>query len=337
VPEAPAFWWRERGLAGHALSPLAALYGAVAARRMRRPGPRAPIPVICVGDLTVGGAGKTPTALAIADLCRQMGRRPGFITRGYGGGEPGPVLVDASCHSAAEVGDEPLLLARAHPTIAGRDRLAGARLLARLGCDVAIMDDGFQSPSVAKDLALIVVDAARGVGNGLVFPAGPLRAPLAAQLRRAQAVILIGQDGGGAPAVRAAARSGVPVLAARTEPVRRRGFKSKRWLAFAGIARPEKLYDSLRAAGARLEATMDFPDHHTFSEAECQVLLDRAAAQGLALITTEKDMARLAGRDGACARLAAAAQTFPIRIVLEEPRRLVALIEEALTGRGRRA
>ncbi|HEX2258052.1 MAG TPA: tetraacyldisaccharide 4'-kinase, partial [Afifellaceae bacterium] len=207
--EAPAFWWRERSLAGYALSPVGTLYGAVAARRMRRPAPRAPIPVICVGGLTLGGAGKTPTALAIAAICGEMGRRPGFVTRGYGGSEPGPVLVDAKRHTAAQVGDEPLILARAHPTVAGRDRLAGARLLARLGCDVAVMDDGFQSPSLEKDLALLVVDAGQGIGNGLVFPAGPLRAPLAAQIRRADAVVLIGGPAKDATVARAAARCGV--------------------------------------------------------------------------------------------------------------------------------
>jgi tetraacyldisaccharide 4'-kinase len=337
VLEAPDFWWRERSLTSYALAPLGALYGAIAARRMRRPGRRAPIPVICVGGLTLGGAGKTPTALAVAALTAEMGRRPGFVTRGYGGSEPGPVLVDPARHSAAEVGDEPLLLARAHPTVAGRDRLAGVRLLARLGCDLAVMDDGFQSPSPTKDLSLLVVDAARGIGNALIFPAGPLRAPLGAQMRRADAVLMVGQAGAAGVVVRAAARCGVPLLAARTEPARTRGYKRKRYLAFAGIAHPGKLYQSLCAAGARVEATVGFPDHHPFSETDCQELLDRAAADRLTPITTEKDMARLAGREGACGRLAAQAETFPIRIVLEEPRRLLALIEEALAGRGRGA
>jgi tetraacyldisaccharide 4'-kinase len=335
--EAPSFWWRERSIAGYALAPLGALYGAVAARRMRRPGRRAPIPVICVGGLTLGGAGKTPTALAVAALAAEMGRRPGFVSRGYGGGEPGPVLVDPTRHSAAEVGDEPLLLARAFPTVAGRDRLAGVRLLARLGCDLAVMDDGLQSPSPAKDLTLAVVDSGHGIGNGLVFPAGPLRAPLAAQTRRADAVLLVGSEPGRAARVaRAAARCGVPVLSAHAEPARRRGLnKRKRYLAFAGIAHPAKFYDLLRATGARLEATADFPDHYPFSEADCQALLDRAEAQRLTLITTEKDMVRLAGRNGAAGQLAEAAQTFPIRMVLEEPRRLVGLVEEALAVRAR--
>lgn len=334
--EPPAFWWNGRSLAGAALSPLGVVYGAAAGHRMRRPGRRAPIPVICVGNFVIGGAGKTPTALAVADLCREMDLRPGFLTRGYGGRERGPVLVDLKAHSAEEVGDEPLLLARAHPTVAGRDRLAGACLLACLGCDVAIMDDGFQNPSLEKDLSLVVVDAERGLGNGLVLPAGPLRAPLMVQMRRADAVILVGGQGSAAPVARHAARCGVPVLAAKIVPVRQRGFRRKRYLAFSGIARPQKFYDTLRNAGARVESTVDFPDHHPFSETDSQALLGLAEAEGLIPITTEKDMARLVGRDGASARLAAVAETFPIRIVLEEPRRLTRLIGEALQEAGRR-
>lgn len=332
----PAFWWNGRGLAGTALSPLGLLYGAVTGHRMQEPGRHAPIPVICVGNLVLGGAGKTPTALAVADLCREIGFRPGFLTRGYGGRERGPVLVDLKAHTADQVGDEPLLLARAYPTVAGRDRLAGARLLASLGCDVAVMDDGFQNPSIAKDLALVVVDAERGAGNGRVFPAGPLRAPLLAQMRRADAVILVGSQGNAEPVVRTAARCGVPVLAAAAVPVRHRSFRRKRYLAFSGIARPQKFYETLRNAGARVDATVDFPDHHPFSESDCLAILGRAEAEGLTTITTEKDMTRLQGCDGAAGRLAAAAETLPIRIVLEEPRRLVSLIGETLYGSSQR-
>lgn len=332
----PAFWWKQRSLAGAALSPVGLVYGAVAARRMRRPGRRAPIPVICVGNFTVGGAGKTPTAMAIAELCREMSLRPGFLTRGYGGREPGPILVDPETHSAEEVGDEALLLARARPTVAGRDRVAGAALLACLGCDVAVMDDGLQNPSLEKDVSLAVVDAECGVGNGLVFPAGPLRAPLMVQIRLADAVILVGAQTRAAPVVRNAARCGIPVFSAAAVPVRQRGFRRKPYLAFSGIARPQKFYETLRKAGARVEATLDFPDHHPFSESDCQALLKRSEADGLTPITTEKDMARLLGRNGAAGRLAAAAEVFPIRMMLDEPRRLTALIGEALYSVSRR-
>jgi tetraacyldisaccharide 4'-kinase len=215
--KAPDFWWREPGLAAQALAPLSRLYGAIAAHRMARPGVRAAVPVICVGNVTVGGAGKTPTALALAAMLAEMGRRPFVLMRGYGGRLPGPVRVEPERHGPADVGDEALLLARAAPTIVSRDRPTGAALAVAQGADVILMDDGLQNPSLAKDLTLAVFDGAVGVGNGLCLPAGPLRAPLAAQWPRIDAAIVIGN---GAPGDAVAAQAGlsVPVFRAALRP-----------------------------------------------------------------------------------------------------------------------
>src|SRR5262245_12302991 len=198
---APSFWWRDAGPAAALLTPLAAAYGAVAAWRMRQPGRDPGIPVVCVGNLTVGGAGKTPTALALGRLLQDAGERPVFLTRGYGGRLAGPVRVDPARHAARDVGDEPLLLARLADTIVARDRIAGAERARQDGATVVVMDDGFQNPSLAKHLALVVVDGARAIGNAGVFPAGPLRAPLAAQFARAHALIVVGEPGGAAAVV----------------------------------------------------------------------------------------------------------------------------------------
>ncbi|MGC1356497.1 MAG: tetraacyldisaccharide 4'-kinase, partial [Xanthobacteraceae bacterium] len=185
----PAFWWQGKN-GGRLLAPVAGIYGAFAAMRLRSPGQKVGIPIICVGNLTVGGAGKTPAALTVGRLLLAENKRPFFLTRGYGGRLVGPVRVDRAIHGAADVGDEPLLLAELAPTIVARDRLAGARAAQRDGADAIVMDDGFQNPSLAKDLAILVVDGRRAIGNGRVFPAGPLRAPLEAQLARAHAVLV---------------------------------------------------------------------------------------------------------------------------------------------------
>ena len=328
---APEFWWLRRSLAAYALAPLGAAYGRAAARRMMAPGVSVDLPVICVGNLVVGGAGKTPTAVALAAICKKLNLRPGFLLRGYGGTERGPLVVNRSVHRAAEVGDEALLLARHAMTVVAADRPAGARLLSRLGVDLIVMDDGLQNPSLKKDLSLVVVDAARGVGNGFVFPAGPLRAPLAAQIRRTDALVVLGTGPGG-PAVRLAARAGLPILRGHIEPLRRRGLRRTAYLAFAGIADPEKFYAALRGAGAEVAETRDFPDHHLFTEAECEAILADAARLDLTPITTEKDMMRLLGRTGAAERLSTAAETFPVRTRFEEPRRIAALIMDTVTG-----
>ncbi|MBH5391078.1 tetraacyldisaccharide 4'-kinase, partial [Bradyrhizobium diversitatis] len=188
----PAFWYRPHSPLSHVLFPLGALYGAVTAWRMQRDGVDAGIPVICVGNYHVGGAGKTPTVLALTKLLRELGETPVVLSRGYGGRLKGPVMVDRARHAAADVGDEPLMMARDVPVTVARDRLDGVALAKSQGATVILMDDGFQNPGLFKDASLIVIDSERGLGNGQVFPAGPLRAPLQAQLARTDALVLIG-------------------------------------------------------------------------------------------------------------------------------------------------
>jgi tetraacyldisaccharide 4'-kinase len=318
---APDFWWRGESGAVRLLRPAAAIYGAIAARRLRQPGVRAPVPVVCVGDPTLGGAGKTPTALALAGLLADAGERPAFLTRGYGGRFVGPMLVDASEHGAADVGDEPLLLARAFPTIVARDRVAGARLAPEVGATVILMDDGFQNASLVKDCALLVVDAGRGVGNGLVFPAGPLRAPLADQLAQAHALLTI-RPGDADRGLAAAARArGVVLFEARVEPEQEalEALRGKDVFAFAGIGHPRKFFEMLEQRGANVQAAASFADHHAYSERDAASLMADAAECGnLAPVTTEKDYVKLAGgpmRE----KLRAQTTTVPIRLVFNAP------------------
>lgn len=327
---APAFWWRrKRGPAALLLWPLARIVGVYAGWRMGRPPRfRPPVPVICIGNFVVGGAGKTPTALALARIARARGLKPGFLASGYGGSRPGPLLVDPRTHGAAEVGDEPLLLAAAAPTVVGRDRTAGARLLLDQGIDLILMDDGFQNPYLAKDLSLVCVDAAVGVGNGLTLPAGPLRAPLGLQLRRADALIVIGEAEDAEPLIRAAARRGRATLRARFKPVRVREWRKRPILAYAGIGRPQKFFDSLAAIKAPVMKTVAFPDHHPFTEAEAAHLIAEAEAGGLRLLTTEKDMARLGGATGGLAGLRERSEAFPIVLEFENPAAIGELVAE---------
>jgi tetraacyldisaccharide 4'-kinase len=313
----PAFWWRPAGPAAALLSPLGAIYGAAASWRMAQPGRAAGVPVICVGNLTLGGAGKTPAAIAVAQILDAAGRRPFVLSRGYGGRLAGPVRVDPQAHGAADVGDEPLLLARVAPTIVARDRVAGAQAARSAGADVIVMDDGFQNPSLKKDLSLVVVDGRGGIGNGHVFPAGPLRAPLDAQLARASALLVIGEPSG-AEAVLAAA-PGLQVFQGRLEPDAQAvaALRPHKVLAFAGIGDPEKFFGTLTEAGIDVRARQAFADHHRFSGAEAADLIVRARRDGLALVTTEKDLARLKGEAGLRA-LAEQARALPVRLVANE-------------------
>jgi tetraacyldisaccharide 4'-kinase len=322
----PAFWSAPGPtLAARALSPLAAIYGAAAARRMARPGERAPVPVVCVGNFTLGGAGKTPTALLVAEILRAAGHRPAFLSRGYGGSEAGPLRVDPDRGRPEEVGDEPLLLARSGPTYVSRDRPAGAQLAAAEGASAIVMDDGLQNPSLVKDLSLAVVDGGSGVGNGMVFPAGPLRAPLAAQWPRIGGLVAIGPGEPGERLAREAAARGLPVFRAalEPEPAAAAGLRGRPVLAFAGIGRPGKFFDTLEALGAVVAERRAFPDHHAFTPEDLNDLRRCAAARGLALVTTEKDRVRLPP--------GFPAQALPVRLRVEEAG-FVTLILGSLTG-----
>jgi tetraacyldisaccharide 4'-kinase len=330
---APGFYYRRPGLASFLLLPFGLAYGAVAAARMKRPGVRVGVPVVCVGNPTLGGAGKTPTALAIAHLLAAMGEKPIFLSRGYRGNDAGPVLVDSTQHNAASVGDEPLLLAGHFPVVVAHDRVAGARLAAGHGASVLVMDDGFQNPALTKDMSLLVVDGESGIGNGDVFPAGPLRAPLHAQLALAHGVVRIGTGEASNSVEQQAKSAGLPVFAARLVPDAQSAaaLKGERLLAFAGIGRPKKFFDTLRALGADVVEGRDFADHHRYSASEARELLLAARVRKLTLVTTEKDHARMQG-DTALAELAAAARTLPVRLEFNDETAVQSLLERALAG-----
>jgi len=236
-------------------------------------------------------------------------------------------LVSAVLDKAAMVGDEPLLLAAIGPTVIGRDRAATAKRLVETGIDLIIMDDGFQNPRLAKDLSFVVVDSDVGLGNGRVVPAGPLRAPLQPQLRRADALIVVGEGTAADPLVRSAARGGRVILRARLTPAADKDWQKTPILAFAGIGRPEKFYQSLAAMKAPVAKTVSFPDHHRFGEADAERLVAHADAAGLRLVTTEKDMARLAGESGAPARLRERAEAFPVVLEFDNPAAIAAMLE----------
>jgi tetraacyldisaccharide 4'-kinase len=283
--QAPEFWnsddWRARLLA-----PFGFLYGASVAWKAARMQPFHPnAQVVCVGNLSVGGTGKTPVAIALAEALSARGRKPVFLSRGYGGKLHGPILVGHDSR-VADVGDEPLLLARAAPVVVARDRRAGAELAVAHGADVIVMDDGHQNFALKKDLSLIVVDGETGFGNGRVIPAGPLREPVMQGLDRADAVIV---TGGGDPDLRGFKG---PVL--RTHLMHEGpDMGGQRLVAFAGIGRPAKFFQALRTQGAELAAAVPFADHHVFTQAEIARLKSKARSADALLVTTEKDFVRL--------------------------------------------
>jgi tetraacyldisaccharide 4'-kinase len=330
----PPFWWRVAGLEARLLAPAAAIYGAVAASRLRHEGYRAGVPVICIGNPTLGGAGKTPTALAVAHMLKAAGERPVFLSRGYGGRQRGPLLVSPDRDRATDVGDEPLLLARMAPTVVAHDRVEGARAAHAAGASVIVMDDGFQNPSLAKDFSVLVIDGRRGLGNSKVFPAGPLRAPLDVQLARADAVVLVGEMGEVASVAETAAEARkVPLFRARLEPDREAiaALAGRRVLAFAGIGDPEKVFATLREAGIAVAGTRGFADHHRYSPADARDLCRQADAEGLTLVTTEKDSARLQG-DEAMAELAARVCALPVALVLAQEAALGKLLLDRIAA-----
>jgi tetraacyldisaccharide 4'-kinase len=292
---------------------------------------RSRLPVICIGNFTAGGGGKTPTAIAVATLLKELGAKPAFLTRGYGGTTKGPMLV-AEGQSAEDVGDEPLLLAAVAPTMVSADRAEGAKAIEATGADVIVMDDGFQNPGLVKDLSLVVADAGTGIGNGLVIPAGPLRAPLAAQMARAGALVVIGDGGKAAPLIEAFARQAKPTLKARI--VSR---QDKRWLTvlpvigFAGIARPSKFFATLRANGARLIDARCYRDHYRYSERQARSLLKEAKEYNAMLVTTEKDWVRLPDEDGSdAAELKHRSRPFVIAVEFDDATAVKELLAAAM-------
>lgn len=288
---APDFWSAD-GAAARLLAPLGIVYDLAGRLRFALARPIAcGVPVICVGNLTAGGAGKTPVALALAKRLVSRGRAVHFLTRGYGGRAAGPLRVDPARHDAAEVGDEALLLATVAPTWVARDRVAGARRAVEAGAGILVMDDGFQNPALKKDLSFLVVDGETGFGNGRVMPAGPLRETPARGLSRTGAVVLLGPD---RQAIGRLVPDHLPIVRANLVPASTaQDLAGRRVLAFAGIGRPEKFFVTLEELGAELVETRAFADHHRFRPDELDAALARAETLKAIVVTTEKDATRL--------------------------------------------
>lgn len=287
----PSFWQR-RDWRSDLLLPAAGLWrlGTLLHRWAVRP-KRVALPVICLGGVTVGGAGKTPAALAVARHLIARGRRPHFVTRGYGGTLGGPIRVDPKIHSATEVGDEALLLAAVAPCWVARDRRRGCAAAAVAGADCVILDDGLQNPSLEKDLAILCLDGPSGLGNGRLLPAGPLREPLDRALARTHAVLLIGDD---RQDLAARLAPTTPLLSARLEPVETsRPWRGRRLYGFCGLGQPEKFFASLAAAGADIVGRRIFADHHPYRGPELAALAKAATEADAPLVTTQKDWVRL--------------------------------------------
>jgi tetraacyldisaccharide 4'-kinase len=324
---APEFW-AGNGVGARLLDPLGRLYGQAGRLRRRCTTPRlAPLPTICVGNLTVGGAGKTPVAIALAERLLAAGERPHLVTRGYGGRARGPLRVEPARHDARLVGDEALLLAAVAPTWLARDRLAGARAAAQAGASLVILDDGFQNPLLAPDFVFVVIDGTYGFGNRRLIPAGPLREPVAAGLGRANAAIRLGFDGANVERWLPAA---LPRLEAELRPAPGApDLAGRRVLAFAGIGRPEKLFTTLRQAGAELVGSAAFPDHHRYRRAEVEGLLASARRADALCMTTSKDAVRLP------ADLRGRVAVMPVAVAWCDPAALDRMLTDALRARSR--
>ncbi|PMP98816.1 tetraacyldisaccharide 4'-kinase [Komagataeibacter saccharivorans] len=290
---APAFWWRSPAQAGPVASllmPFSHLYAFVTSRRMRRTGWHAPVPVLCCGNIGVGGAGKTPLVLDLAQRAIVRGHRPAFLSRGYGGRVGGGTRVNAQIHTARDVGDEPLLLSRIAPCYVGADRAVSARRAVADGADCLLMDDGFQNPTLHQDAALIVVDGQVGFGNGHVLPAGPLREPVRTGLARAAGVVVIGPD---RMEVTSGVRDRLPCFHASLRQDTGSIPIDRPVVAFAGIGRPAKFFDGLAKNGIHPRACLGFADHHAYTVRDCHRLQALAEKWNACLVTTEKDAVRL--------------------------------------------
>lgn len=340
----PSYWWPEPdkpqglgvALKKLALYPASLVYGQVVARRMKQLGTPGMIPVVCVGNFVAGGAGKTPTSLAIYDALEEVGMTPAFVTRGYGGTlATTSFRVDHERHQSDEVGDEPLLLASKGPTFVGPDRLKSIESAAEFGATCTIFDDGLQNPTIHKNLSIAVVDAGMSVGNGMCHPAGPLRAPVTSQLQHVDLVVMIGKGPRSHGVVRQAARRGVPVLAATLEMDIPEHLFGQPIYAFCGIGHPPKFFNRLKAADLDVVKETAYPDHHTFSMDDAHELIKIAKERRALLVTTQKDGMRFSGHNGALGELDAAATQIPAKLVFEDPSYLRSLLRQAI-GRWRR-
>jgi tetraacyldisaccharide 4'-kinase len=319
MPREPDWWYRAPGVTAALLTPVGQLYGLAAQRRLTQAKPfKADLPVICVGNFTAGGTGKTPFTQSLLRRLIELGHRPAILTRGYGGSARGPHWVDADTDVAQRVGDEALLLVREAPTLVARDRAEGARAImaAARGFTVIVMDDGLQNPGLAKDLSFAIVDGARGLGNGRVIPAGPLRAPLAFQAGLVDAIVLNGAASAELTVMVRRVFAG-PVLQAQLMPVGDTAWlKGARVLPFAGIGNPGRFFKLLAELGAEVIEPVAFGDHAALGSGDAQRLLERVRETGSVLVTTEKDHARMAG-DRELAGLISACRTLPVTMSLD--------------------
>lgn len=310
----PQFWHRPAGLLSTVLAPFGALYAMGTARRLARGTPlRLGVPVICVGNINAGGTGKTPTVVAIVQRLQAQGHTPHIVSRGYGGTVTDAVQVDEQTHRAADVGDEPLLLSAFAPTWVSPDRTKGAQLAVQAGADAIVLDDGFQNPGLHKDLSLVVVDAARGFGNGKVIPAGPLREPVKTGLARADLLLSIGPNKAQTHFSDAWGTPPCPHLKGRLTPLQTgMDWQGSRVLAFAGIGHPQKFFATLKDLGAEVVKSEALEDHQPLSSALMARLENEAMLLGAQLVTTEKDATRLPDE------FRAKVLTVPVRLEIED-------------------
>ena len=338
----PRWWYGAQGSGvARLLRPIGALTGWIAERRWHAAQPyTSQLPVICIGNFTAGGTGKTPLALEVARLLLAAGEAPVFLSRGYGGSERGPHLVDPAADTATKVGDEVLLLARNAPAFVARDRATGAKAIetavasGRCPGTVIVMDDGLQNPSLTKDLTIAVVDGGRGFGNGAIVPAGPLRASVDFQMKLADAIVVNQPPGAPGPVIQNLKRQFTgPMLDATPAPAGETSWLTATPLvAIAGIGNPARFFDLLRSLGGNVIETIAFADHQPLREGDATHVLDLAASRGAAIVTTEKDLARLQGTQGACRRLRDSARALPIRLAWSDgdEQRLASLLTATL-------
>lgn len=335
--ETPPFWWQPPGLMSALMWPLSLAYIPIARRRFRLQGRDVvDVPVLCVANLAIGASGKTPVAIALADAARHLGLKPGFVSRGPAGTPASAHLVDAAHDSARHVGAEALELALHAPVAVSSRHASGARALAAEGCDVIILLDGFAGARILIDYVLVVVEAQRGLGNGRVVPAGPVRAPLTDQLRHADGAVILGEGRAADPVIRFISRAGRPVYEAKEVPARDAGLDGQRVLAFSGLSAPAHFHAMLREAGAEIVAHRNFGARHHYRGEEIAELRSRAGREELQLVTTRRDSIALANGKPAIREILPQCKVLDIEVAFEHAEMPLRIIGDTLGAWERR-